>query len=272
MEEGDKQPKPMPAELALHQRSDEALLLEKQAELAALRLRLAEQEAELTRLRSQLHAFESRYFREVGVLYAELDDLEARIAEREVALYDSDAARQRAHDARQRANETQQAAAEQNAADEAGPQEPAPDLRKLFREVARRIHPDFARDESEQAYFTLLMARANQAYSRGDTEALQRLLADGTELDADLPSERSSAEVLRIARQIQHARRDLAVLETERHTLTTGEIAQLHADFEAARREHRDLLQELATSVRRDIEDATYRFQFVDRQIAAHGR
>ena len=78
------------------------------------------------------------------------------------------------------------------------------------------------------------MARANQAYSRGDIETLQRLLDDHLEIDASIAGEGAAAELLRITRQIQHAERDIATLEAERHTLLSGEIAQLHLDAEAA--------------------------------------
>ena len=54
--------------------------------------------------------FEGRYLRQVGILYAQLDDLEARIAEREVDLYDSSTSRRHAEEARQRAQETDHAA------------------------------------------------------------------------------------------------------------------------------------------------------------------
>ena len=260
----------VPAEIILQQTRDDVDLLNKREQLAAIRTRLAERESELAQLRVQLKTFEGRYLRQVGALYAELDEFEARIAEREVDLYDSDSARSRAEDARQRAQETHEAAF--GDAREAEEFDPPPSLKTLFREVAKRIHPDFARDEAEQKHFTLLMARANQAYKHGDTETLQRLFDDHREISASIAGESASAELLRITRQIQHADRDIATLDAERHTLLASEIAQLHSDAEATALEHRDLLVELATSLREQIADARRRFEFVDRQIKSHGR
>ncbi len=260
----------MPAALIFQQSPDAAELLDKREQLATVRTRLAERESELAQLRAQFKTFEGRYLRQVGVLYAQLDELEARIAEREVALYDSDTARRHAAESRQRAQETHDAAF--GAAHEAEEFDPPPSLKTLFRDVAKRIHPDFARDEAEQRFFTLLMARANQAYSRGDTETLQRLLDDHREIHAAIAGEDTRAEILRISRQIQHAERDMAVLDAEQHTLLSGEIAELYLDAEAAAREHRDLLTELASSLREQVAEAQQRFERVDRQITAYGR
>jgi hypothetical protein len=260
----------MPAEIILQQTPDAAVLLARREQLAAVRSTLAERESDLAQLRAQLTTFEGRYLRQVGILYAELDDLEARIAEREVALYDSEAARRRAEETRRQAQETHDAAFGE--AREAEEFDPPPTLKTLFREVAKRIHPDFGRDDAEQKHFTLLMALANQAYKRGDTETLQRLLDDHREINALITGEDEAAELLRITRQIQHAERDIAALEAERYTLLSGEIAQLHLDAEAAAREHRDLLTELAASLRDQIADARQRFERIDRQISAHGK
>src|SRR5580704_3246785 len=255
----------MPAEIILQQSPDAAALLDKREQLATVRTTLAERESELAQIRAQLKTFEGRYLRQVGILYAELDDLEARIAEREVDLYDSDSARRRAEETRRQAQETHDAAF--GDAREAEEFDPPPSLKTLFRDVAKRIHPDFARDDAEQKHFTLLMARANQAYSRGDTETLQRLLDDHREINASIAGEGAAAELLRITRQIQHAERDIATLDAERHTLLAGEVAQLHRDAEAAAREHRDLLTELATSLREQIADAQRRFERMENSM-----
>ncbi|HZY63283.1 MAG TPA: hypothetical protein VFE38_12240 [Edaphobacter sp.] len=257
----------MSAEIILQQTRDTAALLDKREQLATIRAALAEREAELAQVRAQLKTFEGRYLRQVGILYAELDEIEARIAELEVSLYDSDSARSRAEEARQRAQETHDAAF--GHAHEAEEFDPPPSLKTLFRDVAKRIHPDFARDEAEQKHFTLLMARANQAYSRGDTEALQRLLDDHLEINSSIAGEGPAAELLRITRQIQHAERDIAALDAEQHTLLSSEIAQLYTDAEVAAREHRDLLTELATNLRQQIAEAQHRLEFVGHQVNA---
>jgi len=260
----------MPAEIVLQPSPNAAEIAEKRERLAAVRAALAEREADIAQIRSQLKAFEGRYLQRVGILYAELDETAARITEREVDLYDSDSARRRAQEARQRAQETHEAAfgAEQE------PEEfdPSPSLKTLFREVAKRIHPDFASDEAEQKHFTLLMTRANHAYSCGDAETLQRLLDDHLEVNAAVADEGDGVTLLRLARQIQHAVRDIAALDREHQTLLQSEIGQLYTDAEAAAHEDRDLLAELAASVRERIADAQYRLEFVERQVSALGR
>ena len=269
----------MPSEIVLQPGPNAAGLAEKRERLAAVRAALAEREADIAQIRSQLKAFEVRYLQRVGVLYAELDEIAARITEREVDLYDSDSARRRAQQARERAQETHQAAfgAEQE------PEEfdPSPSLKTLFREVARRIHPDFASDEAEQKHFTLLMTRANHAYSCGDAETLQRLLDDQLEVnaamsdkgaDASVSDESDGLALLRLVRQIQHAERDIAALDGEHQTLLGSEIGQLYTGAEAASHEDRDLLAELAAGLRERIADAQYRLEFVERQVGALGR
>ena len=265
----------MPAEIILQPNPNAADLAEKRERLAAVRAALDERESDVAQLHSQLKVFEGRYLQRVGVLYAELDEIAARITEREVDLYDSDSARRRAQEARERAQETHEAAF--GADQEPEEFDPAPSLKTLFREVARRIHPDFASDEAEQKHFTLLMTRANQAYSRGDAETLQRLLDDHLEINAARAEASGSDEsdgvtLLRLARQIQHAERDIAALEGELQTLLGSEIGQLYTGAEAAQQDDRDLLAELAASLRERIADAQYRLEFVERQVSALGR
>ena len=260
----------MPAEIILQPGPNAASIAEKRDRLAALRAALAEREADVAQLRSQLKAFEVRYLQRVGVLYAELDEIAARITEREVDLYHSDSARRRAQEARQRAQQTHEAAF--GADQEPEEFDPSPSLKTLFREVAKRIHPDFATDEAERKHFTLLMTRANQAYNCGDTDTLQRLLDDHLEVNASAADEGDGVTLLRLARQIQHAVRDIAALDREHQALLQSEIGQLYTGAEAAANEDRDLLAELAASLRERIADAQYRLQFVERQVGALGR
>jgi hypothetical protein len=264
----------MTDEIILQQSPNAAALAEKRQQLVAVRGSLAERETQLAQTRSQLLAFETRYLHRVGILYAELDEIAARITEREVDLYDSDSARRRAQEARERAQQTHDAAFGADPAPEEF--DPPPSLKTLFREVAKRIHPDFASDEVEQKHLTLLMMRANQAYSNGDAETLQRLLDDQLEIDAATSgagaSESDIAALQRVLRQIQHAKRDIAALIREQEKLLGSEVGQIYVDAEAALREDRDLLDELAASLQERIAEAQYRLEFVERSVNALGR
>ncbi len=97
----------MASNIARTQTPEERELAAKKADLAALEIQLAERELEFATLRVELHAFEQRCLRIVGVKFAEIDDLEAQIAEALNRRNPSDeTARQQAADARTKAAES----------------------------------------------------------------------------------------------------------------------------------------------------------------------
>ncbi|GAB2908563.1 J domain-containing protein [Streptomyces mayteni] len=54
---------------------------------------------------------------------------------------------------------------------------PSDEARKLYRELVRKCHPDLAVDQNERDRRDVFVSRVNQAYARGDEDAL-RSLAD----------------------------------------------------------------------------------------------
>jgi hypothetical protein len=237
----------MPTDIVRHQTPEEVDLLRKREELAAVRAELAERELELADLRAQLKSFEGRYLREVGILYAELDEWEARIAELEASLNPAPAVQQHAEQARKQADETRQAT--HGEASKAQDFQPSAELKSLFRDVAKRIHPDFAKDDADRQRRTRMMAQANEAYSRGDAEVLQRILDDDQESSESVQGEGIGAELIRIIRQIHQARKNIASIEQELSNLHESDIARLKADAELAEQEGRDFLAELAAGI-----------------------
>jgi chromosome segregation ATPase len=255
----------MPAEIVRKQTPEEAELSRKREELAAVRATLAERELELADLRAQLKSFEGRYLRQVGVLYAELDEWEARIAELEAKLNPSHATKQQAQQARERATETHEAT--HGEASKAEDFQPSPDLKSLFREVAKRIHPDFAKDDADRAHRTHLMAQVNEAYSHGDAESLQRILDDYDASSESVQGEGIGAELIRIIRQIDHARKNVEQIDLEVGKLRNTEIAQLMQDALLAQEEGRDLLVELEVRINSKISVAQKRHHTLDGAI-----
>jgi hypothetical protein len=227
--------------------------------LAAIRATLAELELERVDLRSQLAAFEGRYLRHVGVLYAELDEWKARISELRARLNPSGASKAQAEEAREQASQTYEDA--HGKASETQDFTPSPELKRLFRDAAKRIHPDFAKDAADLERRTRLMAEANRAYEAGDAEVLQRIL-DEYQVGADaVEGEGIGAELIRIIRQISTAKSRVAAIHQELAILRQSEIAKLKKQAEEREQEGGDLLGELATSVREQIERAEHEYE-----------
>jgi hypothetical protein len=243
---------------------EEEEMLRKREELAAIRATLAERELELVDLRSQLAVFEGRYLRQVGTLYAELDEWRARLAELEARLNPSAAAQAQAEEAREQARQTYQDA--HSKASETRDFTPSPELKKLYREAAKRMHPDLARDPADRERRTRFMAEANRSYEAGDASALERILDEYQDGADAVPGEGIGAELIRLIRQISQAKERLAAIEREIAALRQSEIALLKKDTEEKERQGRDLLAELATAVKEQIELAKKRYDSLAQQ------
>jgi hypothetical protein len=242
----------MSGQITRRLKPEEEEILRKREELATLRAALAERELELVDFRSQLAVFEGRYLRQVGALYAELDEWKARIAELQAGLNPSNAAQEQAQEARRQAHQTYGEAHGQ--ASETRDFTPSPDLKRLFREVAKRIHPDLAKDLEDQDRRNRFMADANRAFAFGDADALQRILNEYQDGADAVEGEGIGAELVRVIRQISQARERIAAIEQELTALRQSEIALLKKQAEEREQEGRDLLAELAIAVREKVE------------------
>ncbi len=251
----------MSGNLTRRLKPEEEELLRKREELAAIRATLAERELELVDLRSQLATFEGRYLRQVGVLYAELDQWKARIAGLHAKQNPSPAAQAEAEQAQEQARQTYEDA--HGVASEAPDFTPSPELKRLYREVAKRIHPDLAKDAADLDRRTRLMAEANRAYEAGDAEALQRILNEYHEGADAVEGEGIGAELIRIIRQISMAKARLTAIEQEIAALRESEIAKLNKQAEEREQAGGDLLAELAASVREQIEQTKKEYELL---------
>jgi len=123
-------------------------LEEKRRQLESLNEELAQRELDLATLTVELERFGRLYFRIVGARYAELDELDARVAAIRARLEPDMAGKAQA--AREHAERTR---TEANAA---GPDtaatrfDPSPDLKVLYRDAAKRPSTSNWRNRSSQ--------------------------------------------------------------------------------------------------------------------------
>ncbi|MFI2435531.1 hypothetical protein [Streptomyces sp. NPDC018693] len=208
------------------------------AELAALTDSLAEAEAELVTVTTELDAFSRVQMARLAPLYAELDELVARLAERTAQLSGDSWDESLAQDARDQASQSArdaEAAADPDAAAERLQQVRTAQrsLRDLYRELARSCHPDLAgEDGTERRRREDFMARVNAAYAAGDVVALQDLAQvwASRESPGGGPSTRGIegvTDVRKLHERIRLVRARLDRVRTQVAALRAGPLGQL---------------------------------------------
>jgi hypothetical protein len=228
----------------------------RRAEFEALSRELAENELALATLESGLSAFEKRYAGTIGLLLAEVDELEKAIANELLRKHPTEDYRKGSERADKKAKISRDAVNER-IQDHKKPFTPSDELRNLYRKVAKAIHPDLASDSTERAYRTSLMARANEAYKNGNLEALEQILDEWDHRSArELSTQVPSSEYGQFEQIMLNIRARISEIRRKTSELQKSELYQLMIKVERAELEGRDLLGEMAENLHGQIQAA----------------
>jgi hypothetical protein len=209
---------------------------------AELEATLGERDAELARVQADLAAFKIRYRRDVGLLHEQLDELERAIEEAE-----------RGERAKRSDGSVGRRPAPGGPRPEPLPRDTSDAVRKLFRDVAKAIHPDLSRDELTRDRRHTLMVEANRAYALGDGERLRWILQAWERSPEAVPGSDPEATRLRLIRRIAQLEEQLDAYATELAALTDSPLWKLKAMVDAAAARGKDLVGEMVGRLTRDI-------------------
>lgn len=237
-----------------NQTPEERELNAKQAEFAKLQQELAQRELDLTTLEIDLRAFEMRYLRIVGSRYAVLDEIEAKIAQfNALSNPENAAAREKAEAARKQADESAQRTTVPSTDSAKNEFKPSEDLKTLYREVAKQIHPDLSEDEAERIPREVLMTEANLAFENGDTERLRQILHEWESSPESFKGEGTAAELIRVIRKIAQVRERLHAIDGQIAVLNNSDQFQLKKRVEESEMGGIDLLGRMAQDIDKRI-------------------
>jgi hypothetical protein len=217
--------------------------------MTQLEAMLGERTADVDAVKADLESFRIRYRQEVGLLHDQLDQLELAIAEAELGelakkLDDGGApAEPPSHDPRPASP----------------PRFTSDAVRKLFRDVAKTIHPDLARDELARHRRHALMIEANRAYALGDEEQLRGILDAWARSPEAVRGSDPDAMKQRLARRIAQIEDQLAVLAADLADVKDTPLWQLKAMVDEAAIRGKDIVGDMVKRLKRDIMAATNR-------------
>jgi DnaJ-domain-containing protein 1 len=226
----------MSGELVREPTPEERDLEQRRAELSTLEAKLAQRELDLATLSAVLESFNRRYLQWVGMRQQELDRIEAQIQEYAAALESNQNFR------------------------------PSGNLKQLYRELAKQIHPDLATQPEARARREALMAEVNRAYANGDMERLLEISQEWETSPDSIKGVDAAADLMRTLRQIAQSQRRLLDIESQIRTLEQSDLNQLLHKQQSFEQRGRNLMKEMAKELDQQITIAQQRLSEIKRK------
>ncbi|MFB8383715.1 MULTISPECIES: hypothetical protein [Streptomyces] len=211
---------------------------------------LIEFEIAVETFRVEVENFSRLHHQKLGPMYARLDELDALIAEARAAKSGDPEDERKAREARavvmpmpgvdelfhdwmDTDGLSPEAAAMLTEQPVRPPKRvrPSEEARRLYRELARKAHPDLAQDEVERQRRDEFIARVNAAYGRGDVELLKELVAEWEAGPVQPPAPLSESEELYARLEWLSRRKELlTVLAKELEDGAIGSMLRMAPD------------------------------------------
>jgi cob(I)alamin adenosyltransferase len=220
---------------------------------------LIDAETDLADRMADIRAFEAEFEARAGFMMTQLTNLEAEVNDyldrikrrRNKDIFGSD---YRSADEQFRRTWQQPASAP-------APPPPPPSaatqaqIKKLFRQLARRFHPDLAVDEADRVYRTEKMTAINDAYA---ARSLTELLVFAAEMETAprraAPRGQSEADMVEaLEKEIRRCRHRVREIDLEIKNLHNRASVELALEAKLARRQGRDIVAEIAADLERKI-------------------
>ncbi len=231
-----------------------AQIVERQERIAQLQFEVSDTQADLAR-------FQQEYQNRVGTLETQLQDLEdeltrarhsaARRAQWGDRVYEEDApvdVEEQFKKTWTSTGEPKKTPPEKKELDERSKEE----LKRYFRELAKRYHPDLVTDAAEKKRREKIMAEVNDAYASQDLAAL-REISQRPEQPAEAAEKSREQMIVELQAEIVRLDGVITGLERSLQQLINSRFVKLMLDVSIAAKSGQDLLGEMAADLRVEI-------------------
>jgi len=233
---------------------------------------LIEAEAELVDRQAEVNAFEFEFEARVGYLLDQLVILDQEI-DHYNDLIETIRNRQVFGNAYLSIEKQYQRAWERpsHAAPIPPTQPPSPateaEIKQLYRQLARRFHPDLATGETDRVSRTEKMAALNNAYAARNLTELMALAQEADYVQSFATGQTEAQMVKALEGELERCRRRLKEIRLELQALKGQPSVRLSLDVKLARRRGEDLLGQMATDLSQKIARKTVERDILKNQV-----
>jgi hypothetical protein len=242
----------------------EEVELQQKEEILKLKLEiLTERELALSTLQADLHSFEIEYYLKVGEKYVHIDRLQATLDNIHASKAPKDVnAQKRADKSNKKAMQSENDAEQYKQLNETKQNkfEATPELKSLYRELAKLLHPDLTLDPKEKARRHHLIQQINEAYQAGDLKRLNDIWEAEKNNPENIKGDDIGSALVRAIRKIAQVEKRIATLEYDLEQLRKTDLFVL---FEVVQKEAAKGINQLETMA----VDLESRIAFLQNQI-----
>lgn len=215
--------------------------------LLDLESKLSETELEFISLQADLLTFQRRYTEFVIRRMYKLDGLELEIAEHLVTTDPTNPEyRQQINKLKEQIVEAEKSFSNEKEISSKNDFKPSDSLKSLYRNIAKKVHPDLVVNEKERKRRTEIMAKLNEAYQNGDEQKLEQILNEWQYDPENVVGEDIGSQIIKIIRKIAQIEKRIAAIEEETRVLKNAEIYSLMEKSKQSTQDGMDLLIQMS--------------------------
>jgi hypothetical protein len=177
------------------------------------------------------------------------------------------AAQEAACRARERANRSRNEILQRSSP---GSLEPPRALKRLYRAVARRVHPDLGESPADREVRERLMTHANRAYQSGDERRLRAIVSEYEFPPETVRGEGTPVDLVRAIRKIAQIKGRCEEIQEEMEQVRSSELFRFKLLVESKAKQGRDLMADAVAAVNTRIAGALLKLKHLE--AAAAGR
>jgi hypothetical protein len=127
-------------------------------------------------------------------------------------------------------------------------------LKKLYRKLALKFHPDRAKNEKQREKFHKIFSAINEAYQNGNLNTLLKYMKQA-EREEQIAKETPKEKLARLKKDYKIILGIILKIQRELEDLEASETYKLKEKVDQAKEKGRDLLQELSATVNLEISE-----------------
>lgn len=224
---------------------------------------LTDRELAFSTLQADLHSFEMEYYLKVGEKYVHIDRLQATLDNIIASKAPRDInAKKRAAESNHKAQQSENDAEQYKQLNETKQNkfEATPELKSLYRELAKLLHPDLTLEPKEKQRRHKLMQQINEAYQAGDLKRLNDIWEAERNNPENIKGDDIGSSLVRAIRKIAQIEKRIMELENNIEELCKTDLYLLFGTVQKEFKKGNDWIEQKS-------EELESRIAFLQSQI-----